>query len=770
MVYISVSEFNSNQQQTTTDSIGSNAVVLVDQTQVKDESLTRIKPGNFTQSDFNSFLTHPMKIYHATWTGVTASAVVTSDVFSTYLSTASTTTIGEKLSKFNYCHAKLRVKVVVQGQPFAAGQIVFSFVPHVTAGPYATPSGMAQTLNKVNAKIVPHIVVDPSKSETYEILLDPPTPTGFYSIKNTNYGSYRLEAHAYNAIFSGTATSASATICIYASLQAPSFEGLTLVSAPFEDEKKTDRTLSTIASTVSTASTIGSFLFPPFAPFLTAFSTVSGAVGDALFSLGFSKPQYVENQHIVLNRLHDNFSQVDGKSTALVLSSRQSNSLGISDKICGGDHKEMMISTICAKKGFYGTHLIAPAATAGQLVARWPVHPCVSQIVSAGVVAPTPMAGVAIMHEFWSGDLTITFEFVASVFHRLTVLIAWDPNRVADATTPDFEDCIATLQNTTVSISGNTTVDVTIPWKKQQPWAAVGGLHKGILLADFTNEECNGEIYLFVVNPITSNGSTENVQFNTYYSSNNVRFAAPNLHSHLYQVKETAWVSSEFAPVNKVAFGPKSDLSMHFLRSFGEEVTSLKELASKVSLKTIVNVTTAGPIVSPWYTKQIDNYPVPYTDTAQTDVSGWSFFSWISMGFLGYRGGIRYLLHVHNTAADKPVLALHAWVRNYVVDTKFATNVGGSAASFVTNNFNDIAYAIGNRDVCPSLDVVAPMLYPLDFWPTGIRMSEITNALHHYQATGVQAVASGYTYTIGYGAADDGVFHWFVGFPIVNVP
>jgi len=320
-----------NESSITSQTLGDNADLFVDEINKSIAPDVRPAPANSIASRFENYLDHPVFLNHLTWSNTTAYSLVTKDLVAYYYANMPTT-MANKLANFMYFRAKIKIQIVVQGNPAAGGQMTYAFTPRVYTPMYGTVTHVPVSAQTVNMKIVPHIEIDPSKTATYELILPMVSPTGWYSFSSAyNHGSYMFEQMPYAPITSGTATACTADICTYVSFVEPEFQGMTvLLSSPFESEKKLGGSYSALAKSISSTAMQAAKTFPVVAPTLTLFSSVTGALGSVLSWFGFSKPPAIENQVFVTNRNCDNYSQCDGKSTSIVLGSSQTQSLGIS--------------------------------------------------------------------------------------------------------------------------------------------------------------------------------------------------------------------------------------------------------------------------------------------------------------------------------------------------------------------------------------------------------------------------------------------------------
>ena len=179
----------------------------------------------------------------------------------------------------------------MQGSSVLAGKIVLAFQPLVAnRGGFGPEPSQTFPLTIVNSMVVPHLVIDPSKTESLEITLDCPTPTGVWTMQNKdNFGSYRAELWFISPLFSGTATVPDLSVCIYGGMEESSLEGITFLSA-FEEEEVRDPRPSDIMTKAGEISGMVGSVFPALSPFTTIFSSVAGVAGRVLRAFGYSRP------------------------------------------------------------------------------------------------------------------------------------------------------------------------------------------------------------------------------------------------------------------------------------------------------------------------------------------------------------------------------------------------------------------------------------------------------------------------------------------------
>lgn len=747
----------------------------MEQTQVSNETFIprRLPPSTSTNDDFAPFLEHPTKIDHLAWTGTTVYSLVSKDIVLLYKSSMDAK-LAAKFQAMWFFRAKIRIRIVVQGQAQAFGQIVYTFTPRVQGPMLGTVLGQVASNQLHNFRIVPHICVDPSKSETYELDLPVCTPTGFYENTNINqHGSYMMERFVVNPLRSGTAVASTANICVYMSLVDVSLEGLTtLLSNSYASEKDPVKP-SGVADVVSKFSAKVAPFVGPLAPAVTLFSTVSSTVGDVLRFFGFSKPPLHDISSFVTNRTCDNYSQCEGTSTAIVLGCSQKQPISISPDFAFGDLKDMSIDWIVSNESLIAHDIaILPAATAESFQFSIPVSPGMSDSNRG----PSTLCGIATLTAFWCGDIDFEFEILASVFHRATLLIAWDPYATS-TTGPAFADALNLLQNTTIQVAGSTTVKVTIPYRQPMP------ILKCQTFMERTNSgtqgETNGMVYVYLVNPVVSNGSTDGIYLNVYVSSQNIRFFAPEArvqtNTVITELLGSKYKSETFGQTSIVKFGPESDLDTIGFRCTGDVVRSVKDITSRAYMARNTTSSTGATTTTTYANYNLVNIPYVPADTVANPTPPYSFTSlgWFASAYLAYRGSIAYSFF-SKTRPTTGASDLRADITSVTRPISTSVTVGPPTAAFVSGSCDPTTnprYAITqiNEEISARSDFVAPMIVPLDFFPSrAIYGNYKDNVLVASSNPGLQAANIFQDASLLMMSGDDAVFSWFLGFPRTN--
>lgn len=756
-----LADLNVNDNKPMEETIASNASLVTDIATVPPPDWdSQFDPSRGVDS-YKSFTDHPVLIHHLTWNAaLSGTQTLTQNLIRRYF-TVAPPAIKNRVNTFYFLRSDIKLTFVIQGAAQCAGMMSFTAYPLPKSGQNNITSYTNHN-NDVNARINPHVLIDPSKSESMELILPMCTTTGYYDVSSSgagvdNNGSYELTRRVYIPLISGTSNSADISICVYMSLVNPVFIGLReiIALAPMMSEKKPAGSLSSIAFGVSkVASTVGS-VFPSLGPTATIFSALSGAAGAALQFLGFAKPQAVENQLHVMNRQADNYTQVDGISTAVVLGRSQGQNVSIAPGYIGGSLDEMTMAHIASIPGKFADFAINPTVPTQTLVTSFYIHPT----LAANPTSRTPLRGLADAHEMWCGDLTLTFEFIASVFHRCTVLIAWSP----DQTIPSFANALNTLKNTTVYISGNTSVSVTIPWTQTQP---------ALSCVESTFSR-NGRIHLFVINPVQSNGSTDPIYCNMMVHSDNIAFLIPSKVNIGTATEFLSYAQDsinftptvvvplgppiDWTPIVPVSFGPSTNVSTIGSALTGDRVVSIKDVISRMEPTMTVAAQGAN--------NSLVLRPYPMTSGP---IAILGFFAHYSQAFLGSRGSYRVSLATNNGSTT-------VWAAYQPKPFSAAASSVWQTITYPTLIAKKYGLSAFNMRVSAGMDVVCPMTISTNFYPNRNSGMAGSGFGDHNQGFVGELTFSPFPAAtdpqVLKGAGDDFVMSSFIGFPkLVTLP
>jgi hypothetical protein len=270
--------------------------------------------------------------------------------------------------------------------------------------------------------------------------------------------------------------------------------------------------------------------------------------------------------------------------------------------------------------------------------------------VLASAYELTPLSFAAFPHTRWRGTIDVEVEIVSSVFHRGTIVFLYDPTGFVPSV-PPYLRYVSVLQHWTIDINGHTRKTISLPWKQM---TAFQGLNKPSGVdADFNYQNTNGAMWCFLLNPITTNGSTDPVQFNIYFSSPDMKFGQQYVHS-ANQPQPVIIPSAGFAEGEGEGItltAGKCDDDNFFYKFFGEEhAHTVKELGNRQTarFRIIQQIGNSDPISRQTWT--ISSGPSYVAPTAQgggitagvTADYHITLIDFLSMAYVGVRGSYDY--------------------------------------------------------------------------------------------------------------------------------
>lgn len=705
------------------------------------------------RDDYRDFVTHQALIHHIDWlTSSTGNVVICGDLMRHYLANL-TPQLRNKWNNFSYCRGTIVLRVVVQGAAQMAGQMVVAAYP-LPKMPLNTARNAFYFATSVNDRIVPHLVVDPSKSETLELRLPIITQTGWYDLINQDLGSYYLRYNFLTPLFSGTAAAVPVRVCFYVNVEDVELVGRTIATGPaMKEQNRTE-----VVERDPTA-WLGGMLRRGVGIFSRGIAVADGV----LSALGFSKPQAMLENSTVLVRTCDNYSQKDGLSHAIVLGASQTQNVSIDPGIMGGDLSDMSVAKLIAIPGLVHQMTVTQAATAESLVSAWPVTPITKQ-GDASIHPPTPLFGVALAHTLWRGSISYTLEFVGSVFHRATFLVAYDP--VGNpASPPTFDQAMTVLKNTTIYVSGNTSVEIEIPYMQPKPalevWSETNPLRRRV----------NGAVFLYLVNPVITNGGTAPLHINLYHRSTNMALMMPdplNIDNQPHYAVQTVPTGPEMGTalddwVGKPQFASFGTTSVDQIDSdlTGDVSISIKDITSRMMSDRDLPSTSVG-----------DNVYITaaFPSSGQAPAGPYDFSNnWITYfgrAFVGVRGSVRFSFGG---------IGQTAWTTYKPDGFRNTVANGFSTSATLASNLRAYAMTTTNCRISANVDTVVPYVSPFLFrtlmW-AGSAGSGAATAVHGIAGLLRVFVYTGFPPTEGmevfWGTGDDFVFSNFVGFPSYN--
>lgn len=607
-----------------------------------------------------------------------------------------------RAKSFTYATGSIKVIINTQGFAPAYGRMVVMAVPSAASFTYGI---------EPNCRILPHVIIDPSQSATYELILPLYSNTGAFAVKGGP--TWSLRYYVYNTLKSGTDVSNSIRFVTRAAVDDVHFVGKSVPLGDFQELTEPVKVaMSTAAAVVKTS-------IKATIPHLATMSQVLANSSTALRELGFSKPQTVGLENPRLNNTADNYTQVDGISTAVVLGRSQIMESTVDPGIMLGKAEDMELSYLLSKLVRLKQVPISPVDSTKHLFTL-PVIPHDSSFTSLKVTERSVAQDMSEIHNWWSGTMKFIFEVPASVFQRCVLFVAYDPSPNSGVP-PTINDAMQYLDNHTIVVSGNTSVTFSVPWRS--PSVALP-----------TNTGYNGVLYIYLLEPLISNGSESPIEIDIIGDWSEINFHYPE--NRLSYVPLADWIET-----SHVSFGTQS--INHTVMVGGDTTRSVKDLACRMS-------TTEGIAEVEEEELQVS---VPNSFTNSNPLRpDWG--KYISRYYLGVRGSRRLSVIVPNSRNTDVGLSLRHGNLPGVVWQPLATY-----NELIIHD--QLGATIVNVDVASTCDVILPYVSNHMYEYGCRRDGGMTYAVVRMHSD---------TCTLLQGAGDDTIYGFFLGVPTILTP
>lgn len=606
--------------------------------------------------------------------------------------------LASRLSTYSVKRYDMKLLLSVQGYVASQGRLIVYAIPGSHTGNYDHNT-------RTNCRIVPHVIIDPSRSSSYELNLPFCGESGSYA-NGAGLTTWRLYSRVYNVLSSGSTESPETVIQIFGSLENVHLSGKIVPMS--ENFSSMERALDAVHEIVSP-------IVPKLSPYLTLASKGARVTAEALKSFGFSKPNVVDFEYSKFTT-SDNYSQISGGSKAVVLGCSQLPNSSLYPTIAGGTDRDMELSYMLGFPAYIGRHVATSVDVVGKSYA--PVNlnlftlPTTLGSECANTDNPALFSVMARTHTGASGTLRLNLEFVTSVFNRASYLVAWSP---PGGKVPTMSEASALLENVIVQVSGNTSLSIDIPFRNTY-------------LTGFNF----GTIYIFLLAPLTSQSGTPTIDIDMLLDCSNVQFHVPlNANDFNFMPASNDWIPS---PVT--SFGQPNDDPTVFVG--GDSPKVVKDLTSRLGFhERIASNTHDTMFYGP-------SWPIIPTGSTHSN-----FFSIFRSMYYGSRGSIRYSFFPHGY---RDSVTIYLRRGNYNGNW----NVEPASTSIFGSNHALTCIHLG---VESSADVVVPYLLQRNF--VSIRKP----APHEFMFY-INVDAEPVRFDIFVGSGDDFVFSNFIGVPI----
>jgi hypothetical protein len=675
-------------------SVGSSMDPLRDDVMMSDASL-------------DTFFSRPVKIAAFDWE-IGSNLSERFDPWSLYWENS---LVSDRISRYKLLRATMKVKFVINGNPFFFGRAIASYEPLPTQDNLTIDRGLFDQ-DVIAASQRPHIFLNPTESAggeielpffTYLNVLDIAARDWrtmgeivIHSLQNLKHANgavgesitVSVFAWAENVKFSVPTSSDPGSVLPYP----PSAPSRTRLSANAGTDEYGTGPISRPASVISkVASSLKSV--PVISNFALATQMGASAVSKIASIFGYSAPASIDvKPWAPMARSSLAATNRDDEVIKLSVDSKQELSI---DPAVGGlhSHDELSITSISTRESFLTSFDWAVGTAEETLLFNARVDPGLHGIVNT---APLPeihltASAFAVMpFQYWRGSMRFRFQIVASSYHKGRLKIVYDPT--AGANSVGYNTAYTTI----VDISSNKDFTYDVGWAQSTPWrehftpnAPVSSQY-GTLALPSANIG-NGVLSVYVVNELTTPNSTTNndIEVNVFVSTlDDFEVAGPTntyldglyLNQSPVDPPETAarlsacagldtedgTAPTDPAKVNSVAAAPTTDPIINKVH-FGEVIGSFRQMLKRynyheamtleipsASDATFIEIfRQAMPFDGGWLppdTTSVPDISVPIGEDNYVYAKT-PLLRYLVTAYGGWRGGIRYLLDTNTRFA-----------------------------------------------------------------------------------------------------------------------
>lgn len=465
--------------------------------------------------------------------------------------------VSNKLNNFYLLKAKLKVKVVINGNGFHYGRMMVNYLPLDGFDSFYTNAFDVKE-DFVQASQLPHIFLNPTNSTGGELSLPMFYHKNYMNITTGDWIDMgRLYFRTLNPLKHANGASDKVTITVFAWAEDVSMSVLTSVDAlgldPQSGEIDEANAKGVISGPATAIAKFAAYLkgVPYIAPFATATEIGANAAASMAKIFGYSRPSITKAPETIKSGFSSlALTTVPDNVQKLTVDDKQE--LTIDPRIAGiGPADPLNIREIAKRESYLTTF-------------SWPMDTAPDQLLWNSRVTPVtwaesgtnnPATGdhiayhfpacafAALPFQYWKGTMKYRFQIVCSSFHKGRLRITYDPYYMTNTSYLGFSEYnINYLKVVDISEEQDFTIEVG----NAQPYSFLPHANPGrvqfpnynVLEQVYSNNlrlqgfaPGNGTISVHIVNELTTPNSVvnNNIEINVYVSAgDDFEVAGPN--------------------------------------------------------------------------------------------------------------------------------------------------------------------------------------------------------------------------------------------------
>ena len=665
--------------------------------------------------DLASFFARPIKISETEW--VTNSSLnVVIDPWSSFINNPR---VSNRMTNFNLLRARMRVKVLINGNSFHYGRAMALYHPQHTRDDFTT---LGTTTSLVQGSQMPHVFLDPTTSTGGELCLP------FFCEKNninlpgaeyTNLG--RMHIISLNDLRHANGATDKATVSVFAWMEDVTLNMLTSLDMPLTPQSGLEIDEANAKGVISGPATVISKIAanlteaPVIGPFAMATSKFAGLTAAMAKMFGYSRPVVTKDpdpyKPTAISALAT--TTVPDGATKLTLDDKQE--LTIDPTISGiGPGDPLNICQIAKRESFLTTFDWDIGEAPETLLWNSRVAPTLWAQDGSALYLPA-CAMAALPFKFWTGTMKFRFQVVASAFHKGRLKVVYDPNFVSsnEYNTNYMEIIdIAEKQDFTIEIgNGQHQSLLTSPLPSGNPFTVYSTVALG------PSALGNGVVSLYIVNELTTpdTSAPRDISINVFVSmGDDFEVFVPDDRFQNYEFKpqsgfepqsgsekdvNDALVAHEPSPPQQevsdvLGVGSTNDENLNKVFT-GEVIKSFRPILKRYSLHSILNasfnsdrrVLYGRRTAFPFLRGNVAGAVHSTSSAAPYNYCNTLLIHWVTLAFSGYRGSVRWKILPQSfmQADGLPITQVQR-------DTSTRHYVNGRTAVFTPSSESNMAF------------------------------------------------------------------------------
>lgn len=526
--------------------------------------------------------------------------------------------IVQKLNRFTYFRANVKIRVVFNATPFQQGRYWLFF------SPFDNECNRPETGHLSNQTGYPGIELDLASGAPVEVKIPYCAPLSHYDLVNGFSSMGELKMVKLNEIQDGTSPASPAFYTIYAwfediELALPNPVRILQAQVGEEQQVTSGPPISGLANQVAQTMSMAGKIIPSLQPALKPVEWVSRAVAGVASSLGFNKPTNLDKNCLFTNVPAKGYTNCDGIDMSTKLAAMPDNSLTQEQGLFSTDIDEMDMSYVCSKSCILENDIAWNInSPSGDLIYNWPVMPGICGVASSDRLPATILGYVASMFSLWRGTIKYRITVAKTAFHTGRLRLTFFPGDsfFRNQTPRDRQSAY----NWILDLSVSSEFEIEVPYIANVPWkrVVVAGASENIWR---DVKYCTGVLELTVLNQLrrSSDNVANNCPINIWISGgSDISFAIPDfggyvtqtptqiLEAQVFNFTSTGAEHNEQLQESATSMFPKGLMDMVGAEklTIGEKISNLRQLIKRFT------ITSTGSAY-PYFSDSLGRYCFP---------------------------------------------------------------------------------------------------------------------------------------------------------------